>query len=51
MTGMIGETYERGARYYANWLAGHERTHWRQIGHIVAGLGTATASVTRPSST
>ena len=51
VTGMIGETYERSARYYANWLAGHERTHWRQIGHIVAGLGTATTSVTRPSST
>ncbi len=44
VTGMIGETYERSALYYAIWLAGHERTHWRQIGHSVAALGTQVAT-------
>ncbi len=44
VTGMIGETYERSALYYAIWLAGHERAHWRQIRHIVAVLGTEVAT-------
>ena len=35
VTGMVGETYERSARYYAGWLAGHERGHWKHIGRIV----------------
>ncbi|HTC85627.1 MAG TPA: DinB family protein [Candidatus Acidoferrum sp.] len=36
VTGMIGETYERSALYYGDWLAGHERAHWKHIGRIVA---------------
>ncbi len=39
VTGMLGETYERGARYYASWLAEHERAHWKHIGRIIAALG------------
>ena len=38
VTGMIGETYERSARYYADWMAGHERAHWKHIKRIVAAL-------------
>jgi hypothetical protein len=38
VTGMIGETYERSARYYADWMAGHERAHWKQLERIVAAL-------------
>jgi hypothetical protein len=36
VTGMIGETYQRSARYFADWMAGHERTHWKHIAQIVA---------------
>ncbi|MEP6639880.1 MAG: DinB family protein [Chloroflexota bacterium] len=38
VTGMIGETYERSARYYGDWMAGHERAHWKHVGRIVAAL-------------
>jgi hypothetical protein len=38
VTGMLGETYERSARYYADWMASHERAHWKHIGRIVAAL-------------
>src|SRR3954454_281408 len=41
VTGMIGETYQRSARYFADWMAGHERTHWRHIAQIVAVAGPA----------
>ena len=40
VTGMLGETYERSARYYADWLAGHERAHWKHIERIIAALDT-----------
>ena len=36
VTGMLGETYERSALYYGDWLAGHERVHWKHIAGIVA---------------
>jgi hypothetical protein len=36
--GMLGETYEYSALYYADWLAGHERAHWKHIGRIIAAL-------------
>jgi hypothetical protein len=41
VSGMIGETYERTARYYADWMAGHERAHWKHIAKIVAALASA----------
>ena len=41
VTGMVGETYERSARYFADWMAGHERTHWKHIAQIVAAVGNA----------
>jgi hypothetical protein len=44
VTGMIGETYERSARYYGDWLAGHERAHWKHIERIVAGLREVVAT-------
>ena len=44
MTGMVGETYERSARYYGDWMAGHERAHWKHIERIVAGLRDAVAT-------
>jgi hypothetical protein len=31
VTGMVGETYERTARYFGAWMAGHERAHWKHI--------------------
>ena len=33
------EIREREARYYASWLAEHERAHWKQIGRIIDALG------------
>jgi hypothetical protein len=44
VTGMIGETYERSARYYGDWMAGHERTHWRHVERIVAALREVAAT-------
>jgi hypothetical protein len=38
VTGMLGETYQRSARYYGDWLAGHERAHWKHIARIIAAL-------------
>jgi hypothetical protein len=37
--GLRGEVHERSARYYGDWLAGHERTHWTQVERIIAALG------------
>ena len=37
--GMLGETYDRSARYYAAWMARHERGHWAHIRRIAATLG------------
>jgi DinB superfamily len=42
VTGMLGETYERSARYYGTWLADHERAHWKHIGRIVAEVRAKT---------
>lgn len=42
VTGMLSETYERSARYYASWMAGHERAHWKHIGRIVAEVRAKT---------
>jgi hypothetical protein len=39
VTGMLGETYDRSARYFAAWMAGHERAHWKHISRIVDALG------------
>ena len=36
VTGMVGETYDRSARYYADWMAGHERAHLKSLPGIVA---------------
>ncbi len=38
VTGMVGETYERTARYYGDWMAGHERAHWKHIERIAAAV-------------
>jgi len=38
VSGMLGEPYQRTARYYADWMASHERAHWKHIGRIVADL-------------
>jgi hypothetical protein len=40
--GMLGETYERSAHYYGDWLAGHERAHWKQISAIVTAVRAET---------
>jgi hypothetical protein len=34
--GMLRETYEYSARYYANWMAGHERRHLKTLPRIIA---------------
>jgi hypothetical protein len=36
--GMVGETYARSARYYAAWMARHERAHWKHISRIIVAL-------------
>jgi hypothetical protein len=36
--GMLGETYERSARYYGDWMAAHERAHWKHLERIIATL-------------
>jgi DinB superfamily len=38
VTGMLGETYSRSARYYGDWMARHERAHWKHLERIVAAL-------------
>lgn len=37
--GMRGETYERSALYYGDWMAGHERAHWKHIERIIGAQG------------
>jgi hypothetical protein len=39
-----GKTVDRSARYYGDWMAGHERAHWTQIEQIVAALDTEGAT-------
>lgn len=36
--GMIGETYEYTALYYAAWMAGHERAHLKSLPRIVKAV-------------
>ena len=43
VTGMVGETYERTARYYGAWLAGHERAHWKHVERIAAAVAARQA--------
>ena len=38
VTGMIGETYEYSARYYAGWMAGHERAHLKSLPRIITAV-------------
>jgi len=38
VTGRQGGTDDKTVIYYGDWLAGHERIHWRQIEQIVAAL-------------
>lgn len=42
VTGMLRETYERSARYYASWMASHERAHWKHFERIVAQVRATT---------
>ena len=39
VTGLVDGVGLRSARYYGDWMAGHERTHVRHIGRLVAALG------------
>jgi hypothetical protein len=36
--GMIGETYDYSALYYAAWMAGHERAHLKSLPRIIAAV-------------
>ena len=36
--GTRGETHQRSALFYGDWLADHERVHWEQIATIVAAV-------------
>jgi hypothetical protein len=38
VTGMIGDVYQRSARYYGDWMARHERGHIRHIARILAAV-------------
>ena len=40
--GTHGETHQRSALYYGDWLADHERVHWEQIATIVAAVHAKT---------
>jgi hypothetical protein len=42
VTGMLGESYQRSARYYGSWLASHEQAHWKHIGRIVTVVSEKT---------
>jgi hypothetical protein len=44
VTGMLGETYARTTRYYGDWMAAHERAHWKHIGRIIDALGESPAT-------
>jgi hypothetical protein len=44
VTGMIGDTYERSAYYYADWMAGQERAQWKHVERIVAALRETAAA-------
>jgi hypothetical protein len=44
VSGMLGETYQRSARYYGDWMARHERAHWKHIGRIIDALDRASAT-------
>ena len=42
VTGMVGDVHEYSARFYASWMASHERGHLRSLPRIiraVAGTG------------
>jgi hypothetical protein len=41
VTGPLGERSERSARYYGDWMAGHERAHRKHIERIVAAVAPA----------
>lgn len=41
VTGMVGDVYERSARYYADWMARHERGHLKHIARILKAVGSA----------
>jgi hypothetical protein len=38
VTENVGKTYARSARFYGDWMAGHERAHWQQIRSLVDAL-------------
>jgi hypothetical protein len=38
VVGMLGETYDRTARYYGDWMAGHERAHLKSFPRIIAAV-------------
>ena len=42
--GVFGDIKERSVRYYGDWMADHERTHWKHIARIVAVLGAQGAA-------
>lgn len=39
--GALGGINERNVIYYGDWMAGHERVHWKHIARIAAVLGKA----------
>jgi hypothetical protein len=39
VTGMIGDRYERSARYFGAWMARHERGHLKHIARILEAVG------------
>jgi hypothetical protein len=41
VTGRPGESGARTVRYYADWLADHEREHWEHLESIVAAVRVA----------
>jgi len=38
VTGMVGDVYERSARYYGDWMARHERGHVKHIDRILKAV-------------
>ena len=51
VTEPVGKIFKRSARFYGDWMAGHERVHWQQIRTLVdASCGRARVELRLPPS-
>ncbi len=50
VTGLVGGVGLRSARYYGDWMAGHERVHLQHIGRLVARVRGTRRDIAGPTS-